>query len=302
METDWKFIVNSKPRILVTGASGYIGSHLVTHLFNSGKYEVHGIIKYGENEVEKYLHKKIYGDITTDSLLYHLYRNNYDAIVHLAAKVSVAESVKSPSLYYKTNVEGTMNLISTINPKNLIFASTAAAFDPVSPYALSKIMCENIIRERCNNYTIFRFFNVAGSDGTNHQVGPATHLIRVAAEAAARKRDQLHLYGIDYNTPDGTCLRDYVHVLDLVDAIEKAIYNPKNTPYECLGTGKTYSCREVINTMNKVSGKTINVIESPRRAGDAPVLCIPNGQKSDFIECKRTLEDMCSSAYHVELL
>lgn len=291
----------SMPKVLVTGASGYIGSHLVRRLHESGKYEVHGTAMFGENDVSKYLHKTVYSDLNKTGL-YRFYFEKYDAVVHLAARVSVAESVEKPSLYYETNVDLTMRLISNVAPRNLIFASTAAAFDPVSPYAQSKLMCENVIREKCRNYTIFRFFNVAGSDGVNRQVRPATHLIRVAAEAAAGKRQQLQLFGTDYDTPDGTCLRDYVHVLDLVDAIERAIYTPKNTPYECLGTGRTYSCREVIDTMSRVSGRSIDVVESPRRAGDAPVLSIPDGQKSDFIDCKRTLEDMCASAYEVELL
>ncbi|NDB57693.1 NAD-dependent epimerase/dehydratase family protein [bacterium] len=139
---------------------------------------------------------------------------------------------------------GTVNMLqqSWNGQPHFIFASTAGAFDAQSPYARSKLAAEDVIKEKSKNYTIFRFFNVAGSDGMHRQVGRASHLIRIAAETAAGKRDYMSIYGEDYDTPDGSCVRDYIHVVDLVSAIRDTIkHGAFNTPYECIGSGKGYS-------------------------------------------------------------
>jgi len=294
----------SSPKVLVTGANGYIGSHLVKALCDLGiEVDGFGLYSEDENDVEKYMNKFAYRNILHDTSLYGFHRNNYDCIVHLAGLISVEESVKYPSLYFNTNTLGTMKMLSSTYTKNFIFASTAAAFDPVSPYALSKLMAEKIIRQKCaehrKDYTIFRFFNVAGSDGKNHQIGESTHLIRVAAETAAGKRSSMQLYGTDWDTPDGTCIRDYIHVEDLVDSIVKAIYNPLNTEYECLGRGIGFSCREVIAAMREVSGVQFDVVEAPRRPGDVARLVVD--QPSQYVHPKRSLHDMCRSAYEMEM-
>ena len=151
-----------------------------------------------------------------------------------------------------------------------------------------------------NTYTIFRFFNVAGSDGENKQVGESTHLIRIAAETAAGKRDTMKIFGTDYDTRDGSCIRDYIHVVDLAHSIVKAVeIGPMNSPYECIGSGKGYTTIEVVECMKKVTEKDFEVIHSNRRAGDPPILTVEN--KSGLLYNQYTLEDMCLSAYYAEL-
>ena len=291
-------------RILVTGAYGYIGSHTVKKLAEYG-YQVDSLdISPSSNDISRYVNgKNIIADIRT-----HQTYDDYDAVIHLAGLLDVAESVIKPWDYFNSNVVGTKNLLNKIQTNNFIFASTAAAFDPMSsPYAQSKIMCETIIKEHAKekeiNHTIFRFFNIAGNNGEFSQIGKATHLIRVAAETAAGIRPHMYLYGTDYDTKDGTCIRDFIHVMDLVDGIIKAINNPKNTNYECLASGEGYSCREVIDTMKKVSGVNFKVIETHRREGD-PIssLIPPNEKKSDFVDCKLNIDTMCLSAFITELI
>ena len=289
--------MNTSDKILVTGATGYIGSHLCKTLCEKG-YTVHGLDNNWKthNDPSKYLHKAFKIDIANT---YADIQDRYHTVVHLAGLISVEESTKFAARYFEVNTNSTRRLIEKTKFSNIIYASTAAAFDPVSPYALSKLMSEWIIRQNYQDYTIFRFFNVAGNSGEFGQVGESTHLIRIAAETAAGKRDSIKLYGTDYPTPDGTCVRDYIHVQDLVDTIEKAIYNPMNSQYECLGAGTGYSCREVIDTMKRVTGKDFKVVEADRRPGDTPVLIVDNPSK--LLNCEKTLEDMCLSAYKMEL-
>ena len=288
----------SSHRVLVTGCNGYIGSHTVKALKKVG-FEVHGIDwnRNTGNDVSRYVDDLMIGNAFNLTKAYR-----YDAVIHLAGSISVEESVKEPYLYYHNNVDTThwqLHFNGVNGCDNFIFASTAAAFNPVSPYAQSKLMAESLVKNMARNYTIFRFFNVAGSDGEFGQIGNATHLIRIAAETAAGKRPSMKLYGTDWDTSDGTCVRDYVHVQDLVDSIVKAVYNPLNTEYECLGRGYGVSCREVIKIMKEVSGIDFEVIETDRRPGDVARLAVD--QPSRLLECKRDLYDMCRSAYELEL-
>ena len=285
-----------KPKILVTGCTGYIGSHVCKVLFERG-YKVIGLdINPNQNDVSKWVTDFIQADVRN----YTSY-DEFSAVVHLAGVISVEESMSRPAHYYDTNLNGTLNMLGNIDQEtHFIFASTAGAFDPQSPYAKSKVAAEDVIKEQAEGYTIFRFFNVAGSDGDNMQQGASTHLIRIAAEVAAKKRPGMFIFGSDYDTPDGTCVRDYIHVVDLANAIANAVKNgPKNTPYECIGSGKGYSVKEVIHTMGKVTGTDIGVNYMDRRAGDPAILTIDN--QFDGLEIKHTLEDMCLSAYQVEL-
>jgi len=291
-------------KVLVTGACGYIGSHTVKQLAKNG-YVVDAVdIKPSSNDISKYVRFARIGNVISESIKW----GRYDTIIHLAAEVSVEESVKNPWNYYNNNVISTRNLMRMSSFDNFIFASTALAFNPYSsPYAQSKLMAENIIKEyvRLNNkhFTIFRFFNVAGNDGEFKQIGNATHLVRIAAETAAEKRDYMLLFGTDWNTPDGTCIRDYIHVSDLVDGIVKAVENPADTEYECIGTGVGHSCLEVIETMKKVSRKKFKVVNYERRTGDPERTLIPEGEViSSYVSPKRTLEEICASAYYTELL
>lgn len=286
-------------KVLVTGCNGYIGAHTVKKLAEQG-HTVYGLDQWRGwdfNHVEKYLDKLYYQDITRTTYI----SQSFDTIIHLAAKIDVEESTREPHSYYKTNFLGTLNLIKNLDYNNFVFGSTAAAFDMMSPYGRSKAAAEDVIKELLHDYTIFRFFNVAGSDGDYRQIGKATHLIRIAAETAAGKRNSITINGDDYDTPDGTCYRDYVHVEDLADSLIKAVDNISRTDYECISTGKVYSNLEVIETMQRVTGVDFKYDFGPRRAGDPAYLAAPSVSKY-MTKKPKSLEEMCLSAYNMELL
>ena len=287
-------------KILVTGAYGYIGSHTVKALAEQG-HAVYALdIEKSNNDISKYLQSEkafIHKDVTKTN---HG-RKWFDVIVHLAGLLDIEASVDEPWVYTQTNVTGTYNTIINYPAENFIFASTAAAFNPVSPYAQTKILAETIIRRYCLNHTIFRFFNVAGNNGEFGQIGRPTHLVRIAAEAAAGKRGFVTINGTDWDTYDGTCVRDYIHVSDLVDGIIKAVNEPSNKPFECIGTGRNFSVKQVVTTMQEVTGVKFPVNYGPRRAGDTATVVVPPGLLSNYVSCSRSLEDMCLSAYQSEL-
>ena len=291
-------------KVLVTGAYGYIGAHTVKALAESGCIVDALDVKTSTNDITQYIRKFIRGDVTNNTV----YWGRYDAVIHLAGLLSVEESVSFPTKYVYNNIIGTQNILKHAPTENFIFASTASAFSPyASPYAQTKLLCEGIIKEYAQEhkteFTIFRFFNVAGNNGGFNHIGESTHLIRIAAETAAGRRKFMNLYGTDWDTRDGTCIRDYIHVSDLVDGIIKAVHKPKNTDYECVGTGHGYTCLEVIDMMKKVSRKNFEVIESSRRNGDVAVSIISDEiKKSDYIDCSRSLHDIRLSAYLAELL
>lgn len=285
-------------KVLVTGCNGYIGAHTVKQLSEYG-YDVYGLdcnIYETQNDVGKYLRRFWYADIT---LPCNPLGVTFDAIIHLAALINVEESTRIPLSYYQTNTTGTVNLLHTTQCDHFIFGSTSAAFDKVSPYGVSKAAAEGAIKELHSNYTIFRFFNVAGTNGTFKQICDPTHLIRVAARVAAGKQDKLTIYGKDYDTPDGTCLRDYIHVEDLAESLAYAVERPANTPYECLSTCKMHSNLDVAIMMQYVTGKKITIEFGGRRPGDPAVIRSPGA--SGYFNPKKTLEDMCISAYNMEI-
>ena len=284
-------------KVLITGVTGYIGSHLAKVLYEAGHHIVGLDLEWKKhNDVSRYCHRILIKDVTK-----HICDEDYDVIVHLAGLIQVEESVAHPTKYYSTNLGGTVNMLrQNINGQpHFIFASTAGAFDAQSPYARSKLAAEDVIKEKSSNYTIFRFFNVAGSDGMHRQVGRASHLIRIAAEAAAGKRDYINIFGEDYDTPDGSCVRDYIHVVDLVNAIRDTIkHGPFNTPYECIGSGKGYSVKEVVQAMKDVTGQDFTVKMAGRRDGDPASLAIDN--QFNLLHPQYQLKDMCLSAYNIE--
>lgn len=258
-------------KILVTGSNGYIGKHLCKLLY--GKYEIHGIDLHNESHTE-YL--TTYFSINIDEPF--ALDLQYDGVIHLAALVRVGESVQQPQRYYKTNVVGTKNLIDGIKFKNFIFGSTGAAATPTSPYAMSKLEAEKIIREHCNTenipYIMFRFYNVTGTDGF-----PATNpdgLFFKLNEAI--KTGEFNIYGGDYNTPDGTAVRDYVHVNEICHALIAAIETPSNQ-IENLGHGKGYSVREIVETFQKVNNVQFKINIKNRREGDPPKTILENVSK-----------------------
>jgi len=254
-------------KLAITGGNGYIGTRLLEKLKNT-QYEIDTYtlnnwdIKNSPTKIIK----------------------NIDCVIHLAGLVKVNESVEYPLDYYEVNTIGTANVIKKFPNAKFIFASTGAAFNPTSPYARSKLAAEDIIKSLCNNYTIFRFFNIGGGQPTN-PVG--LH----AATLKALETKEFIIAGSDWNTKDGTCVRDYVHVDDVCDGIIKAINSSSaNSPFEPIGSGKEYTILEYINTFLKVNGSLFNIKHGPRRPGDNEESKLPF--LSTFIEPKKTLEDI----------
>ena len=259
-------------KVLITGVSGYIGSHLSKLL--SSEYEVHGL---DIDEPQAPLHEFYRCDINRQFAIPG--DVEYDAVIHLAALVRVGESEQIPIKYYITNLNGTMNVINRIKTKNFIFASTGAAQDCNSAYGISKRAAEDVVREYCTQhkptpYTIFRFYNVIGSDGfapTNPD-GLMYNLMN------AIDTGEFTIYGNDYDTRDGTCVRDYVHVMEICDALKQAIEKPSNQ-IECLGHGVGHTVGEIVDLFRKVNNiPNINLLTKigPRRKGDLAVSVLDN--------------------------
>lgn len=284
-------------KILVTGVNGYIGSHIAQIAAEAG-HDVDGLDRgttQNYSHIDQYLQTYHVRSILDDVRVLP----EYDTIIHCAALISVPESMKKSVAYYNTNTSGTIKLLTEMEYDHFIFASTGGAFDPISPYAKSKIIAEEAVRQIAPNHSIFRFFNVAGNNSVLRQIGPASHIIRVAAEVASGKRDKMTIFGNDYNTPDGTCIRDYIHVVDLARAIVSSVDNPANSQYECIGSGRGFSNLEVINTMKEVTGIDFPVEFGPRRDGDPAQLLVDTVSK--YVKIDHDLKEMCYSAYTMEL-
>jgi len=247
--------------ILITGNGGYIGSHLTKVLSKNLNFLV-----YGLDKTPPQIPLKIHY-LEDINKLNNNFTNNFDCVIHLAAEVSVGESVTNPTLYYTTNILGTLNVLKNIKTRNFICASTGAADGMQSPYGISKRAMEDIVQQYCNKnsipYTIFRFYNVIGSDGINptNPDGLFYNLIK------AITTKEFNLYGNNYDTIDGTCIRDYVHVNEICNAITLAIETPSNS-IENLGHGAGYSVKEIIEIFKKVNNCDFAVNVCPRRFGD----------------------------------
>ena len=291
-----------KQTILVTGGSGYIGSHTVKALQKVG-YEVLILdnLVYGHKDIAETLGAElIVGNTNDRDLLDQLFSDRpISAVMHFAAYAYVGESVTQPDKYYRNNVVGTLTLLEAMvaaNIKTFVFSSTCATYGvpqqtpitedhpqaPINPYGATKLMVERILQDFDVAYglksVIFRYFNAAGADpngviGEDHN--PETHLIPLILLTALGKRDAITIYGSDYPTPDGTCLRDYIHVTDLAEAHVlglQYLLNSKKSEIFNLGNGNGFSVKEVIDTAKQVTSKPIKVLFGDRRAGDPPAL------------------------------
>ena len=255
-------------KVLITGCSGYIGSHLIKMLAND--YEVHGL------DINVPQADGLQGFYQVDIRKLFELPTEFDCTIHLAALVNVGESEKFPLSYYITNLNGTMNVINKVKTKNFIFASTGAAQDCESAYGISKRAAEDVVREYFTQhnptpYTTFRFYNVIGSDG----FGPTNPDGLMYNLMKAKERGEFTIFGTHYGTRDGTCVRDYVHVNEICDALRSAIEKPSNQ-IECLGHGVGYTVREIVNLFQKVNDIDFEVKSGPRRKGDIEVSVLDN--------------------------
>lgn len=287
-------------KVLVTGGAGYIGSHTCKALSTAGHMPiVFDNLIYGHRWAVRW-GPFVEGDIAIHSDLdAAMQRYKPDAVMHFAAFAYVGESVQHPAKYYENNVAGTLSLLACMRKhgiNRLVFSSTCATYGeplytpidenhpqlPINPYGSSKLMIEQILRDYDRAYGLksicLRYFNAAGADpdseiGESHE--PETHLIPLVLDVACGKRQQIKIFGTNYDTPDGTCIRDYIHVMDLADAHILALEylsGVRESQSFNLGHGNGFSVRDVINVAKKVTGKEIKVIDSDRREGDPPIL------------------------------
>jgi UDP-glucose 4-epimerase len=312
----------TKVPVLVTGGAGYIGSHAVLALKDAGwSVAVIDDLSNGSRELipdgVPFYRGSIAERVLVDSILDE---HKIGAILHFAGSIVVPESVEKPLDYYRNNTVATHSLISAAvaaQVPHILFSSTAAAYGapervpieeddpklPINPYGASKLMTERMLEDSSAaypfNYGALRYFNVAGADpqGRAGQMGKgSTHLIKVAVEAAVGKRDHVAVYGTDYPTPDGTCIRDYIHVSDLasahVAALEKLIAQPERNLVLIGGYGKGLSVREVLDAVDRANGTPVRREIGERRAGDSPILVASNQRLLDTLAWQPAYDDI----------
>ncbi|MBW7470129.1 UDP-glucose 4-epimerase GalE [Marinobacter sp. M216] len=293
-------------KVLVTGGAGYIGSHVVRQLGQAG----HDIVVL-DNLSTGYrwavtAGELIVGDLADEAVIEEVFANHrFDAILHFAANIVVPESVANPLKYYSNNTRNTLNLLQAVERHQvpyMVFSSTAAVYGmpdetvltedmplaPINPYGASKMMSERMIMDLAAasdlNYVILRYFNVAGAnpDGLLGQATPeATHLIKVACECVTGQREGMSVFGTDYDTRDGTCVRDYIHVEDLAKAHVMALdYMARGGESRVLncGYGRGFTVNEVIDVVKRQSGVDFPVAETGRRTGDPEALMADNAR------------------------
>lgn len=286
--------------ILVTGGAGYIGSHYVLHERARGQeVVVLDNLIYGHREAVLDA-PLVVGDLGDRAVLEQVFRDYpIDAVVHFAAFASVPESVAKPEKYYTNNVAATLTLLEVMREhgvRHFVFSSSCATYgnpervpidekhpqNPINPYGESKLICEKMLaaydRAHGFRFVALRYFNASGADpdariGESHD--PETHLIPIVLQAAKGQRESVTVYGTDYDTPDGTCIRDYIHILDLAQAhalsLDRLRAGGSSAAYN-LGSEHGYSVREVIRLCEQISGCPIKTVEGPRRPGDPPRL------------------------------
>ncbi|MDD3985956.1 MAG: UDP-glucose 4-epimerase GalE [Methanobacterium sp.] len=306
--------------ILIIGGAGYIGAHInkqlsingyETIVFDNLSYGYESFVKWGIFE---------YGDLGNINDIRKIFQKYpITAVMQFAAFTYVGESIKDPQKYYINNVCNTLNLIKVMlefNVKTLVFSSTCATYgnpmeipitethpqNPISPYGHGKLMVETILSDYSKAYNLkyvsLRYFNAAGADpdceiGELHN--PETHLIPLILDAAIGKRDNIKIFGTDYKTPDGTCIRDYIHVTDLADAHLKALQYLENggeSDNFNLGNGNGFSVLEVIEKSREVTGEEIVAVEEKKRQGDPPILVGSSNKARNILKWKPNYEDL----------
>jgi UDP-glucose 4-epimerase len=309
-------------KVLVVGGAGYIGSHMVKMLSQQGHLVTtldnlstgrRNSVRYGQF---------VEGDIANTLLLEKLFsENKFDGVMHFASFIDVGESVRDPAKYFHNNFSNTLNLLDTMvhhKVNHFIFSSTAAIFgepetlpidekhakQPINPYGRSKLMVELALEDYDEAYGLksvcLRYFNAAGADpdgelGERHD--PETHLIPLILQAASGRRDAISVFGKDYDTPDGSCLRDYIHVVDLCTAhllaLEKLIKGSGSKQYN-LGNGDGFSVLEVIGLTQKITGKDLQIIHADRRVGDPAVLVADSTLAKSELGWRPKLNDLAA--------
>ena len=326
-------------KILLAGGAGYIGSHTAVELLNSG-YEVIIADNYSNScpeavrRVEEITGKSIKTyeiDIRERQKLENVFtENQIDAVIHFAGLKAVGESVEKPVLYYRNNIDTTLSLLECMekfNVNNIIFSSSATVYgeeNPVpytedmkrgtctNPYGWTKVMMEQILEDTAKaneniSVVLLRYFNPIGAHESGKigedPKGIPNNLMPYVSQVAVGKREKLTIFGRDYNTPDGTCTRDYIHVVDLAKGHVKAveyIFSHKGTEIFNLGTGTPYSVTEIVETFEKVNNVKVNHVYGDRRAGDLPE-CYANADKALKIlgwKTEKTLADMCRDSWN----
>lgn len=268
-------------KILITGNSGYIGSHL-SKMLDHSQFEIYGIdrddpiipvdhfTKFNINNVDHWPYQDI----------------EFDYLIHLAAEKVVSDSVNTPAIYYETNIFGTLNVLSNIKSKHYLIASTGAAESLTSPYAISKRAMEQVVVEKCtSDYTIFRFYNVVGADDIPPREvnGILYNLIK------AKQLGTFNIFGTNFDTPDGSCIRDFIHVYEICQALVNAFDCPTNS-IENLGHGENISVLDAINFFKQANDCEFNVVDQGPRPGDEIISTLDNPSK--FVEKLYSTKDL----------
>lgn len=313
-------------KVLVVGGAGYIGSHMVKTLAATG-HEVVTLdnLSQGYRDAVRY-GELIEADLADRAALDGVFsRGGFDAVMHFASFIQVGESVIDPAKYFENNFTHTQNLLDAMvrhGVKHFIFSSTAAIFGepeytpidekhparPINPYGRSKWFVEQMLEDYERAYGLksvcLRYFNAAGADpegelGERHV--PETHLIPLILQAASGRRDCIRVFGRDYATPDGTCIRDYIHVMDLCDAhllaVGKLLSSGESARYN-LGNGSGFSVQEVIDSASRVTGRAIKVVDDVRRDGDPAVLVADSRQAKEALGWKPRFADLDTIVGH----
>jgi len=316
-------------KVLVTGGAGYIGSHTVK-LLNEKGYDVVVFDNLSRGHIESLERTTAFENI---DLLNHtelkklIAKYSIDAVIHFAAFAYVGESFEKPDLYYVNNVAGSLNLLNALKEsriKKFVFSSSCSVYgnaekipisenqkeNPINPYAKTKYIIEKMLEDFDHSFNMkfvsLRYFNAAGADfsgsiGESHN--PETHLIPLVLQTALGKRDKIAIFGDDYETQDGTCIRDFIHVNDLAEAHIKALeYLEENGCSDIinLGTGKGYSVKEIIEIVEEIIQVNVNVVVSARRAGDSAVLIADNTKAQKVLnwQPKHNLSEIIKTAWN----